>query len=435
MKGEDDMPKVSVVVPVYNCEKAVERCIRSILNQEFKDLEVIAVDDGSKDSSGEILDHIAEEDSRLIVVHKENGGVSRARNTALELIQGEYVQFLDSDDWIPTDSTKMLVKCAEETDADLVVGYFYRVVGENVAMQGSIETTNVLTLQEYAQLMMTTPADYYYGVLWNKLYKASIFKEFDLKMDEDVKFAEDFIFNLEYLIHTRTIAPLKVPVYYYVKTEGSLVSQGMSLTKLYQMKTNVFSYYNNFYKNVLDEKDYRKDRLQIASFLIDGARDEFAIGVLPSVKKLGEERIQAKYSTKKDTLIAYAYYLNKAFDQKLNTIANQFELNLNDVKVIAALMDTDSENTLEAISDFTNISSVTVSAIITKLDLKRYVKMEISEGKADIFLTEKAAPIQKAIEDMVEDLESIIFNDVDEDEQETFTKLISKMIMNIRTIV
>lgn len=435
MKGENDMPKVSVVVPVYNCEKAIERCIRSILDQEYKDLEVIAVDDGSKDSSGEILDAIAKEDPRLRVIHKENGGVSKARNTALELIQGEYVQFLDSDDWIPTDSTKMLVKSAEELDVDLVVGYFYRVVGENVALQGSIETTAVLSLQEYAQLMMATPADYYYGVLWNKLYKASIFKEFDLKMDENVKFAEDFIFNLEYLIHTKTIAPLKVPVYYYVKTEGSLVSQGMSLSKIYQMKTNVFTYYNNFYKNVLDEKDYRKDRLQIASFLIDGARDEFAIGVLPSVKKLGEERIQAKYSSKKDTLIAYAYYLNKAFDQKLNTIANQFELNLNDIKVIAAMLDTDSENTLDAISDFTNMSTVNVSAIITKLNLKRYVNMDITEGKANIHLSEKADPIKNAIADMMKDLESIIFRDIDEGEQEAFTRLISKMIGNIRTIV
>ena len=429
------MPKVSVIVPVYNAEKAIERCIRSILDQEYKDLECIAVDDGSKDSSAEILDRLAKEDERLKVIHKENGGVSKARNTALEAVHGEYVQFLDADDWIPTDSTKLLVRAMEESNADLTVGYFYRVVGENVAIQGSIASTNPLSLQEYAQLMMVTPADYYYGVLWNKLYKAEIFKKYDLKMDENVRFAEDFIFNLEYLLHVEKIMPLKAPVYYYVKTEGSLVSQGMSFSKLYQMKTNVFTYYNNFYKNVLDEKEYRKDRLQIASFLVDGARDEFAIGVLPGVKKLGEERVQAKYTTSKDSMLAFAYYLNKAFDQKLNTIATKYELNLNDMKVLSALIDADSVNTVDDIADFTGISSFNVSLIITKLNLKRLVYMDASEGRTYITLEEKAEPIHKEIREALNDLEEIVFDNIPEENNEKFNQMILQMIQNMRKIV
>ncbi len=429
------MPKVSVIVPVYNAEKAIERCIRSILDQEYKDLECIAVDDGSKDSSAEILDRLAKEDERLKVIHKENGGVSKARNTALEAVHGEYVQFLDADDWIPTDSTKLLVRAMEESNADLTVGYFYRVVGENVAIQGSIASTNPLSLQEYAQLMMVTPADYYYGVLWNKLYKAEIFKKYDLKMDENVRFAEDFIFNLEYLLHVEKIMPLKAPVYYYVKTEGSLVSQGMSFSKLYQMKTNVFTYYNNFYKNVLDEEEYRKDRLQIASFLVDGARDEFAIGVLPGVKKLGEERVQAKYTTSKDSMLAFAYYLNKAFDQKLNTIATKYELNLNDMKVLSALIDADSVNTVDDIADFTGISSFNVSLIITKLNLKRLVYMDVSEGRTYITLEEKAEPIHKEIREALNDLEEIVFDNIPEENNEKFNQMILQMIQNMRKIV
>lgn len=429
------MPKVSVIVPVYNAEKAIERCIRSILDQEYKDLECIAVDDGSKDSSAEILDRLAKEDERLKVIHKENGGVSKARNTALEAVHGEYVQFLDADDWIPTDSTKLLVRALEESNADLTVGYFYRVVGENVAIQGSIASTNPLSLQEYAQLMMVTPADYYYGVLWNKLYKAEIFKKYDLKMDENVRFAEDFIFNLEYLLHVEKIMPLKAPVYYYVKTEGSLVSQGMSFSKLYQMKTNVFTYYNNFYKNVLDEEEYRKDRLQIASFLVDGARDEFAIGVLPGVKKLGEERVQAKYTTSKDSMLAFAYYLNKAFDQKLNTIATKYELNLNDMKVLSALIDADSVNTVDDIADFTGISSFNVSLIITKLNLKRLVYMDVSEGRTYITLEEKAEPIHKEIREALNDLEEIVFDNIPEENNEKFNQMILQMIQNMRKIV
>ncbi len=429
------MPKVSVIVPVYNGEKAIERCIRSILDQEYKDLECIVVDDGSKDSSPAILDRLAKEDERLKVIHKENGGVSKARNTALEAVSGEYVQFLDADDWIPTDSTKLLVRTMEESGADLTVGYFYRVVGDNVAIQGSITTSNVLSLQEYAQFMMATPADYYYGVLWNKLYKADIFKKYELKMDENVRFAEDFIFNLEYLLHVEKVAPLKAPVYYYVKTEGSLVSQGMSLSKLYQMKTNVFTYYNDFYKNVLDEKEYRKDRLQIASFLIDGARDEFAIGGLPGVKKLGEERIQAKYTTSKDSMLAFAYYLNKAFDQKLNTIATQNELTLNEMKVLSALIDADSVNTVDDIADFTGISSFNVSMIITKLNLKRMVSVDASEGKTYIKLEDKAEPIHKEIRSAINDLEDIVFENIPEEQSEKFNEMILQMIQNMRKIV
>lgn len=429
------MSKVSVIVPVYNAEKAIERCIRSILEQEYKDLEVIAVDDGSEDSSPAILDKIASEDERLKVIHKENGGVSKARNTAIQAITGEYVQFLDADDWIPTDSTKLLVRSMEENNADLVVGYFYRVVGDNVAIQGSIDTTTPLSLQEYAQLMMDTPADYYYGVLWNKLYKASIFKEFDLKMDEAVNFAEDFIFNLEYLLHIKTIVPLKAPVYYYVKTEGSLVSSGMSLSKIYQMKTNVFTYYNNFYKNVLDEKEYRKDRLQITAFLVDGARDEWAIGMMPGVKKLGKERVQAKFTTSRDNLLAYAYYLNKAYEQKLNTIATQNDMTLNEMKVLSALSDADAENTVDDIADFTGISSINVSIMITKMNIQHLIKMNVKDGKTYLALDEKAKPIHRQIREAVNDLEDVLFEDVPQDKQDVFNEMILTMINNMRKII
>lgn len=429
------MAKVSVIVPAYNAEKVIERCVSSILNQEYKDLECIVVDDGSKDLTPQILDALALKDARLHVIHKENGGVSKARNTALEAIQGEYVQFLDADDWIPTDSTKLLVRAIEENNADMVIGHFYRVVGENVALQGSITTTKPLTLLEFAQLMMDSPADYYYGVLWNKLYKADIIKTFHLQMDEKIRFAEDFIFNLEYLIHVKTIVPLKAPIYYYVKTEGSLVSQGMSLTKLYQMKTNVFTYYDAFYRNILNEEEYRRDRLQITSFLIDAAKDEFAFGVLPGVKKLGEERVQAKYTSTKDTMLAFAYYLNKTFDQKLQTIAQQYDMNLNDIKVFAALIGTQSINTVDDIADYTGISEINVSLIMTKLMLKHLVSLTRKETKTYVQLTEQSLDLQKQIKEAVKDLESVLFENVQEMQKQQFHSTMQQMLTNMRKIV
>ena len=107
------MVRVSIIIPVYNAEKTVERCVGSVLNQEYRDLEVIVVDDGSKDHTPEILDAMAEKDERLRVMHVENGGVSKARNLGLSIMQGTYVQFLDADDYIPMESTKLLVRSME----------------------------------------------------------------------------------------------------------------------------------------------------------------------------------------------------------------------------------------------------------------------------------------------------------------------------------
>ena len=208
------MPKVSIIVPVYNAENAIERCIDSILNQEYQDFELLLIDDGSKDRSPEILDRRAAEDDRVVVIHKPNSGVSDTRNTGIDKAQGTYIQFLDADDWITTDSTKMLVRTAEERDADLVVGEFYRVAGEHLSRKGSIDTDRVLTRKEYAEYLKASPADYYYGVIWNKLYRRDILNRHHIRMDKTISFSEDFIFNLEYVRHCERIAPLRLPVYY-----------------------------------------------------------------------------------------------------------------------------------------------------------------------------------------------------------------------------
>ena len=197
MQKEKQTPKVSVIIPVYNAEKAVRRCVDSVLDQEFTDLELLLMDDGSKDSSPAILDEYAEKDDRVRVVHKENSGVSATRNMALDMARGEWVQFLDADDWITKDATKLFVRTAEENDADMVIADFYRVVGENTSRKGDIWTAaRVITREEYGSYMMQSPADYYYGVLWNKLFRRDILEKYGLRMDESLHWCEDFIFNM-----------------------------------------------------------------------------------------------------------------------------------------------------------------------------------------------------------------------------------------------
>lgn len=167
-------PKVSIIVPVYNAEKSLARCVDSILNQEFRDFELILMDDGSKDRSGEICDGYARADARVVVVHKENTGVSDTRNQAIARARGTFLQFVDSDDWLTADATKLMVRAAEETGCDMVIADFYRVVGEMVSQKGDIDADQVIGREAFVGFMMENPADYYYGVLWNKLYRRSL---------------------------------------------------------------------------------------------------------------------------------------------------------------------------------------------------------------------------------------------------------------------
>ena len=282
------MEKVSVIVPVYNGEKSVKRCADSILNQDYPELELILVDDGSRDRSWEIMQGLAAADSRVKAIHQENGGVSSARNRALNEAGGTYVQFADVDDWLPMDATKLLAREMEARSAELVVGDFYRVVDGNVSEKGSIETGGTLSLQQYANEMMLAPADLYYGVLWNKLYRRDIIARYGIRMDENISYSEDMIFNLEYLLHVRSVAILKAPVYYYQYTRGSLVDQSLNLSSTVKMKKNVIGYYNEFFRKTFDAPAYQERLPVIYGYLLAVSHDSLALPFAPGTKKLDE---------------------------------------------------------------------------------------------------------------------------------------------------
>ena len=280
------MEKVSLIVPVYNGEKSIERCAGSILNQDYPELELILVDDGSRDRSWEIIQAIAAADHRVKAIHQENGGVSSARNRALAEASGAYVQFADVDDWLPMDATKMLVREMEAQSAELVVGDFYRVVDGNVSEKGSIEMGGALTLQQYANAMMLSPADLYYGVLWNKLYRRDIIEQYSIRMDENISYSEDLIFNLEYLLHVKSVAILKAPVYYYQYTKGSLVDQSLNLSSTIKMKKSVIGYYNEFFRKTFDAPSYQERLPVIYGYLLAVSHDSLALPFTPGTRKL-----------------------------------------------------------------------------------------------------------------------------------------------------
>ena len=438
-------PKVSIIIPIYNAEQHLRRCIESVLKQDFENFELILVDDGSKDSSGLICDEYAEKDERIRVIHKQNSGVSDSRNLAIKSARGEYLQFLDSDDWITPDATGLLVHSAQEYDCDMVISDFYRVIGERLAHKGDIQEDGVLTREEFALQMMEKPADFYYGVLWNKLYRRAIIEKYGLSMDKDISWCEDFIFNMEYIRHVRSVYALRVPIYYYVKTPGSLVSQGTSISKTVRMKRTVFKCYNEFYKDVFEEEDYEKRRLQVYRFLIDAAGDG-AVGpmVFPGSMRLGDERVSVSVSITEGAGILFdTYRESKLLDRYLETVALKHDLNFEDVKLIFYLSQTDEACTLKEISSVTHIKRRTLMMSIQKLIAKELVKLkeavdlekkksEKSDYKMELELLSASEPIIGDLLMAKNTYLQVKYSGLSEEEIEKNEMLSEKMRANIR---
>ncbi len=371
-------PMVSIIVPIYNAEQYLRRCVDSILNQEYTDYELLLVNDGSTDASGDICEEYGDRDYRVIVIEKVNTGVSDSRNRALDRARGKYLQFLDSDDWITPDATRLFVRAAEEYGCDMVISDFYRVVGERLSPKGDIEEEGVLTREEFAAHMMENPADFYYGVLWNKLYRRDIVEEHKLRMDTDISWCEDFMFNLEYIRYAKVFYALHAPIYYYVKRKGSLASQGINISKTVKMKLNVFEYYNNFYKHVLEEEDYEKNRLQVYRFFIDAAGDgTVPPSILPGSKKLGDERVfvnteilQAEGPAGED------YRKRKLLEHYLEPVALKGDLKVMDVCLLLCLCEKHEWDSRRELADFAGITRTNLTSGLQRLTMKGFLKVE-----------------------------------------------------------
>lgn len=214
------MPKVSVVVPVYNVEDYVEKCLRSILGQAFTDIEVLAVDDGTKDSSGEICERIAAEDSRLRVIHQENQGLGGARNTGIEAAAGEWLLLVDSDDWLEPGILERALSAGEKHGADMVMFAFQTVDEQGRVLQKFVEDVPLdtpLSPQEHGEVLFTAPC------AWNKLYRAELFQKTGVRYPPRVWY-EDVRTTPKLMAASRCLVFLGDVGYNYLQRAGSIMS-------------------------------------------------------------------------------------------------------------------------------------------------------------------------------------------------------------------
>ncbi len=196
-------PKISVIVPVYNAEKYLHRCVDSILAQTFKDFELLLIDDGSKDRSGEICDEYAQKDERVKVWHKENGGVSSARNVGLDNARGEWLTFSDSDDWLEPNAFAYYDEMTRKHPFDyLYCGYYLNDVPELPDGEGIFGVRDFLCKNECDKL-------------WYGFYSMNIIEKYKIRFNENITLAEDKLFNYLFLRSCRQVYCARTVFYHY----------------------------------------------------------------------------------------------------------------------------------------------------------------------------------------------------------------------------
>jgi len=276
-RTEKDMPKISIVVPVYGVEKYIDQFLDSIRKQTFQNFEAVFVDDGSKDNCPLILDSFAKEDSRYKVIHQENGGISRARNTGLEHCCGEYVYIVDSDDWLEPTALEALWKEAERTGADVIYGDYCIESGTGTTRRRCFpkpfvsddrETIRALQFGVYTNgfpLRLSRPEfgeiQHLGGAPWRALFKASVLRENQIRFDPYVRgLGDDILFTLHVYEYIQKVAYISEIIYHYREIEVSY-SHGFK-PDYCEAVSRIFEKHEEFLR------DYHKDEFIRGAFYL-----------------------------------------------------------------------------------------------------------------------------------------------------------------------
>ena len=304
-----NQPLVSIILPVYNAQNHLARCVGSICAQTYRNIEIIILNDGSKDQSLPVCEEFRQKDPRILLVDKANSGVSDTRNLGLKLASGKYVEFVDSDDYLDPDFTERLVAAAEENEADFVIAPYKMVIPAGASKPeqvldkiqdelGVMSVARPPEVREYGFLpagvydkdtfalrLMDKPASYFYSVLWNKLYRRDILTGNDIQFVSEMRWAEDLVFNLRYIQYAERFVAIDKPGYYYVQTPQSICHTQINAATIVQNKLQVFRYYKDLYTRL---GIYEEVRPQLYKFLVDIAESTYPSG--PFKKAIDEAK-------------------------------------------------------------------------------------------------------------------------------------------------
>lgn len=249
-------PIVSIIIPVYNAQPFLENCLYSISRQSFKDFEAILIDDGSTDSSGHICDLFCQKDPRFTVIHQANSGVTNARNTGIDKARGEYIGFVDSDDWAAEDYLLDLYNTIKRNDSDFVFSAYYRFFSDTfcpyIENKPSDFSLEVLIKEEIARDLC--------AAVWNQLYRASFLREHSIRFPK-YGFAEDTCFCITALHYAPKVDYCPRASYYYRCNPTSLTGD-----KDAQKRTDLFLAFTNNFTELFDRFGFWDDRPYTEAF-------------------------------------------------------------------------------------------------------------------------------------------------------------------------
>lgn len=251
-------PTISIIVPVYKAEEYLKRCLDSIKNQTFKNWECILIDDGSPDNSGQICDEYAQKDERFRVIHQENKGVSAARNAGLEEAKGEWIGFVDSDDWLEEDIFSYLYDCAVKSEAEVVVSGIVETDGTNESIKHPVKNGWIEIPNEF---------EWYIHGPWAKLFSHALLRKYNILFPEGIALAEDLFFTFQVYIKTDKIWGIDKFFYNYFQnnnsavhlmTEKKIFDEVDVLKRIEQVLTSENKYTEDWKRWLVQKKDETK---------------------------------------------------------------------------------------------------------------------------------------------------------------------------------
>lgn len=255
---------VSVVIPVYNAGKFIGRCLDCVCGQSYQNLEIILVNDGSKDNSLAICTQRAKEDPRIRVIDKKNGGPGDARNAGLDIATGDYIQFVDADDILHPGATELLVRAIE--GHDMVIAHYNMCRYKRKVDTGLIKENTAMDKITFLNVLKRNPGSYYYSALWNKLYSMAFIRQHGLRFNEAFEWGEDSEFNMKYYDKVQSVCfiPDVVYDYFWSVSSGQTGRTLLNLPGHIRTKRHVYRILWQIYEN---EGLYQKNKFMINRFL------------------------------------------------------------------------------------------------------------------------------------------------------------------------